>query len=53
MGQQGYGAIYSAAALYERAFSYRDIPAEVDFLLSAYRAFSPGAPLRAASSRRW
>lgn len=34
--------IYSAAELYEKAFSYRDIAAEVQFLLDVYGKFHNG-----------
>jgi SAM-dependent methyltransferase len=41
---EGYGAIYEDADLYELAFSYRDIPREVDFLLAASAAYGRAAP---------
>lgn len=40
----GYGAIYDDAALYDLAFSYREIPREVDFLLAAHAAYA-AAPI--------
>lgn len=36
--------IYSASELYEKAFSYRDIPDEVKFLLKVYKQFKKKQP---------